>query len=345
MEAMIATKTERFGSSHPETVKSKESLVAVLEHLCGWDATSTRFYAREPAASLATLLEEMGRPSEATKLRKRLRVHDQAHGQPPGSPVATPASSKPSAVAKWQKAARATGQAAVAAKRFGEMATEQKSLTPKDVELVTARLLSTQKLNADETWRKEREVLNGTHFGMVEREVAPGRTITPRKLTKSQAAREDVERHQRHSAALKRQEEIRETFAQAQAAKVLATKHGMSPGSRAMVEKAGKRAPVAERLHTSGSRSGFVREQQMLEQTRVEAARLRRSMSPELSPHSRRLTQSVETDDPGDAFERLYRSATQTVARQNEYDAVRRHQESLNSSLLHVSAADVPALF
>ena len=74
------------------------------------------------------------------------------------SPVSSPVPSSASAVAKWKKAAHDAGQAAIAVKRFDEVAREQKTLTAKEVEEVTARLLSTQKLAADETWRKERAV-------------------------------------------------------------------------------------------------------------------------------------------------------------------------------------------
>ena len=174
--------------------------------------------------------------------------------------------------------------------------------------------------------------------------MVPGRTITPKKLTKLQVAKSDAERYERHRATLERHEERRETSAEEQATKVLSTKHGMSPGSRAITKKAGKQLPVSERLHTSGTSSSFVREKQMLAQSRVEAAQLRLSMSPEITPRSRQL-QAAKEDDPDDAFERLYKSATKTMARQNELDAARRQQESMNCSSLHVSAADVPALF
>jgi hypothetical protein len=354
IESVIAAKAEQLGASHPEYVKSQQSLVTVLEQLCGWDETSTHFCAREPAASLATLLEEMGRPRDAKKVRQRLRVHDEVQRSEPGNDtgmqassvsVAIPLRSNASAAAKWQKAAHAMGQAAVAVKRLEETAQGHKALTPKEVELVTARLLSTQKRGADEAWRKQMDVMHGIHFGLVEREVTPGRTILPQKLTKSQVAKGNAERYERHRATLERHEERRETFAEEQATKVLATKHGMSPGSRVLVKKAGKRAPVAERLHTSGSSSSFAREKHMLEQSRVEAAQLRLSMSPEITPRSRELTQLALEDDPGDAFERLYKSASKTMERQNELDAARRQQESMNSSSLHVSAADVPPLF
>jgi ankyrin repeat protein len=354
METVIATKTDQLGPSHAETLKSKQSLVVLLEGMSAWDGKSSCYSAREPAASLATLLGELGRTKEAKKVRKRLTQHDASAGSASTSGVSSvpPSSPRPvaagAAVSKWQKAVRATGQAAVSVKRIEEGRVAQKVVTAKEVEAITARLLSTQKLGGNEAWRREKEVMHGTHFGTVDREVAPGRVMSPVRLTKKQAIKKSADRHDRHRAKLERHKERREQLEQGQAAKVLAAKQGMSPRSREIVAAKGKgedgtTQSVSERLYASGSSSGRAREQRMLEQSATEAD-LRRSMSPEMSTRSRQMTEKL-SDDPGDAFDRLFTAATKTMQRQNEHDAVRKQQESLNSSTLHLSAAEVPAAF
>ena len=512
LDTVIVSKTETLGPSHPETLRSKQSLVELLEEMSGFDGNFYR--AREPAETLAVLLDEMGQGKQAKKVRKRLTMEspkarkkkdqkraskikeleqlierlsarieaggatsngrsaeaplegkrlaedvmlasmlastskgrspeallasmtemfqridvdgsgtldrseiaqlsasmgtvlddgeldtamaemdgddsgavdqdefrrwwfrpermqlrqlldesipalqrrlDDANTQlealkagkdPAAAAAAADAARKHTAAAnRWKQAGRKSGQAAVAVKRIEHGVKEKKAPTAKEVAAMTARLAGTAKKSHDESWRTAGDRQHGIHFGTVEREVAPGRLISPVRRTEKQARAKSAEFSARHADKLERHRQLREDHATAHLTPTFTPELTEKSMTLAAVKLGTSSSSVSERLYTPGSTSGAVRA--AFYESELESEEdLRRTMSPELSERSRQLSAKLE-DDPGDAFERLFAAASSRSDRYNEWDARRKQEEAMSkTSQLHLSAAELPDLF